>query len=112
MVSIDRQDYILFGTTQGLLHVVDANTGTEKFAFVPNEMVENQKDAFRLSNATTGGMQKLFYGIDGAWSLYTQYVVDDDANLVVGKGRSDNQYGMQIAYGGLRMGGAVITPWI
>lgn len=105
MVSIDRQDYILFGTTQGLLHVVDANTGTEKFAFVPNEMVENQKDAFRLSNATTGGMQKLFYGIDGAWSLYTQYVVDDDANLVVGKGRSDNQYGMQIAYGGLRMGG-------
>ena len=105
MVSIDRQDYILFGTTQGLLHVVDANTGTEKFAFVPNEMVENQKDAFRLSNATTGGMQKLFYGIDGAWSLYTQYVVDDDANLVVGKGRSDNQYGMQMAYGGLRMGG-------
>ena len=50
--------------------------------------------------------KKLFYGIDGAWSLYTQDVVDDDANLVVGKGRSDNQYGMQIAYGGLRMGGA------
>ena len=105
MKSVEREDYILFGTTQGLLHVVDAETGKEKFAFVPNEMVEHQKDAFRLVNVTSGGMQKLFYGIDGAWSLYTQYVVDEDANLVVGKGRSDNQYGMQIAYGGLRMGG-------
>ncbi|MCU7226355.1 hypothetical protein OC498_15960, partial [Acinetobacter bohemicus] len=38
MESTNREDYILFGTTQGLLHVVDANTGVEKFAFVPNEM--------------------------------------------------------------------------
>jgi type IV pilus assembly protein PilY1 len=32
-----------FGTTQGVLHVVDATTGEEKFAFVPNAMVESQK---------------------------------------------------------------------
>src|SRR5690606_23902074 len=31
MESKDREDYILFGTTQGLLHVVDAETGIEKF---------------------------------------------------------------------------------
>src|SRR5690606_40070585 len=68
MESEDREDYVLFGTTQGLLHVVNAETGIEKFAFVPNEMVENQKDAFLLSSATNGGMQKLYYGIDGARS--------------------------------------------
>lgn len=105
MESTSREDYVLFGTTQGLLHVVDAETGVEKFAFVPNEMVENQKDAFRLSSVTNGGLQKLYYGIDGSWSLYTQYVVDSSGNLVVGKGRTDSQQGMQMAYGGLRMGG-------
>lgn len=105
MESTNREDYILFGTTQGLLHVVDANTGVEKFAFVPNEMVDNQKDAFRLSNVTTGGMQKLFYGIDGAWALDTRYVVDASGNLTVGNGRTTSQKGWQIAYGGLRMGG-------
>ena len=105
MESTGREDYVLFGTTQGLLHVVDAETGIEKFAFVPNEMVEKQKDAFRLSSVTTGGLQKLYYGIDGAWSLYTQYVVDNNGNLVVGEGRTTSQQGMQMAYGGLRMGG-------
>ncbi|AYO55807.1 PilC/PilY family type IV pilus protein [Acinetobacter wuhouensis] len=105
MESTGREDYVLFGTTQGLLHVVDAETGVEKFAFVPNEMVEKQKDAFRLSSVTTGGLQKLYYGIDGAWSLYTQYVVDNSGNLVVGEGRTTSQQGMQMAYGGLRMGG-------
>ncbi|MFV5404442.1 pilus assembly protein PilY [Acinetobacter sp. 228] len=105
MESTNREDYILFGTTQGLLHAVDANTGVEKFAFVPNEMVDNQKDAFRLSNVTAGGMQKLFYGIDGAWALDTRYVVDASGNLTVGNGRTTSQKGWQIAYGGLRMGG-------
>lgn len=105
MESTGREDYVLFGTTQGLLHVVDADTGVEKFAFVPNEMVENQKDAFRLSSVTNGGMQKLYYGIDGPWSLYTQYVVDNTGSLVVGNGRTSSQKGMQMAYGGLRMGG-------
>ena len=105
MESDDREDYILFGTTQGLLHIVDAETGIEKFAFVPNEMVENQKDAFRLSSVTNGGMQKLYYGVDGPWALYTQYVIDSSGNLVVGSGRTASQTGMQIAYGGLRMGG-------
>src|SRR5690606_20596316 len=104
MESTGREDYVLFGTTQGLLHVVDAETGVEKFAFVINEMVENQKDAFRLSSVTNGGMQKLYYGVDGPWSLYTQYVVDGTGNLVVGDGRTASQKGMQMAYGGLRMG--------
>lgn len=115
MESTGREDYILFGTTQGLLHVVDAETGEEKFAFVPNEMVENQKNAFRESTVTNGGMQNLYYGIDGPWTLDTRYVVDDYGNLVVGKGRliaekTDKEpekriNGWQMAYGGLRMGG-------
>lgn len=102
--STNREDYVLFGTTQGLLHVVDAKTGKEKFAFVPNEMVENQKEAFLKYDSTTGGLSKLYYGIDAPWTTYTEYVVDSSNNLTVGTGRN-LQKGKQIAYGGLRMGG-------
>lgn len=102
--STNREDYVLFGTTQGLLHVVDAKTGKEKFAFVPNEMVENQKEAFLKYDSTSGGLNKLYYGIDAPWTTYTEYVVDSSNNLTVGTGRN-SQKGKQIAYGGLRMGG-------
>src|SRR5690606_9611996 len=104
MESTNREDYILFGSTQGLLHVVDAETGVEKFAFLPNEMVLNQRDAFRQADVTAGGISKLYYGVDGPWTLYTQYVIDTSGNLTVGSGKS-SQKGMQVAYGGLRMGG-------
>lgn len=107
--SKDRKDFVLFGTTQGLLHVVDAVTGKEKFAFVPNEMVENQKQAFLEAKTTSGGTNNLFYGVDGPWTTYTEYVVkevdtDGNATLSVGTGL-DSQQGIQMAYGGLRMGG-------
>lgn len=60
--SIDtsnRDDYLLFGSTQGLLHVVDAQTGIEKFAFAPNEMMQNQKAAFLSETSSTGGKNNL-----------------------------------------------------
>ncbi|WP_151961564.1 pilus assembly protein [Acinetobacter bereziniae] len=103
--SSGREDYVLFGTTQGLLHVVDAETGKEKFAFAPNEMVENQKNAFiDYQTGALGGTNKLYYGVDGPWTTYTEYVADSNGNLTVGAGRN-NQKGKQFAYGGLRMGG-------
>ena len=103
--STNREDYVLFGTTQGLLHVVDAKSGEEKFAFVPNEMIENQKEAFIKYTATSGGVNNLYYGIDGPWALYTEYVIDGSGNLTVGSGKGTNQKGKQLAFGGLRMGG-------
>ena len=102
--SENRNDYVLFGTTQGLLHVVDAQTGVEKFAFVPNEMVKNQKEAFLKYDTTSDGMSKLYYGIDAPWVTYTEYVIDSSKNLTVNNGVR-SQKGKQIAYGGLRMGG-------
>ncbi|WP_151869779.1 pilus assembly protein [Acinetobacter sp. TUM15509] len=102
--SSNREDYVLFGTTQGLLHIVDAKTGQEKFAFVPNEMIDRQPKAFQKYDTTTMGMSNLYYGIDGAWATYTEYVADSSGNLTVGNGRN-SQKGKQIAYGGLRMGG-------
>lgn len=102
--SENREDYIVFGTTQGLLHVVDAVTGKEKFAFVPHEMIENQKEAFVQYDSTEGGTHKMFYGVDGPWTAYTEYVLDESDHLTVAEGLH-NQVGQQMLYGGLRMGG-------
>lgn len=102
--STDREDYVLFGTTQGVLHVVDATTGEEKFAFVPNAMVQSQKEAFMNFDTTIGGMDRLYYGVDGPWTSYTEYVTAADDMLTVGSGL-DSQVGKQLVYGGLRMGG-------
>ncbi|MGS0706557.1 pilus assembly protein PilY [Acinetobacter sp. ANC 3781] len=103
--STSREDYVLFGTTQGLLHVVDALTGQEKFAFVPNEMVDKQKEGFSNYTSTSGGISNLYYGVDGPWTVHTEYVIDGSGNLTVGTGKGINQKGKQLAFGGLRMGG-------
>lgn len=110
MGSTGREDYVLFGTTQGALHVVKAGTsgiaggGEEVFTFIPNEMLVKQKQAFEKPEVTSGGTNQLFYGIDGPWTAYTEYVVDGSGYLTVGDGKGD-QKGVQDVYGGLRMGG-------
>lgn len=112
--TTDRDDYLLFGSTQGLLHVVDADTGVEKFAFAPNEMMQNQKAAFLSDTSSTGGSANLFYGVDAPWTAYTQYVSKTDGTLTVkssdrtSDGGSNTDLalkGLQWVYGGLRMGG-------
>ena len=109
-----RKDYLLFGSTQGILHVVDA-TGKEVFAFVPNEIMERQKVAFLPESSSTGGKNNLFYGVDAPWTAYTKYVSKADGTLTVqdsgrllNKDDEDNDQtikGLQWVYGGLRMGG-------
>ncbi|MHA3092573.1 pilus assembly protein [Acinetobacter brisouii] len=105
-----RQDYLLFGSTQGLLHVVDKD-GKEVFAFVPNEMMNNtnQRNAFLSTTSSTAGSSNLFYGIDAPWAAYTQYVANSDGSLTVGtsdRSTTNNSIqGKQWVYGGLRMGG-------
>lgn len=120
--TTDRDDYLLFGSTQGLLHVVhagknatDSNRGKEVFAFAPNEMMQNQKAAFLSESSSTGGKTSLFYGIDAPWTAFTQYIAKSDGTLTVkDSGRTVKETddgdeialkGLQWVYGGLRMGG-------
>lgn len=124
-----REDYIIFGSTQGLLHVVYAEDhiedgqvikgGTEKFTFVPNEMLENdqQRKAFKGNNLSGhGSFGNMQYGIDGAWTAYTEYVWNNtDKKWTVEKAGGQacekdgkevqGACGKQYIYGGLRMGG-------
>lgn len=114
--SEDRQDYILFGTTQGLLHVVDAESGEEKFSFLPKEMLEKQYELLKAgAGSWNKGKSALYYGIDGEWTAHTVYVTKDDGTLTVdgvirnvagsNSNEKENLKGKQWVYGGLRMGG-------
>lgn len=114
--SSNRKDYLLYGSTQGALHVIDNKTGEEKFAFVPNEMMRTQKEALLHEGKSTGGVKGLFYGIDAPWTAYTQYVVDPDNAEKLTVNHNNRRYdpanpsslntaGVQWVYGGLRMGG-------
>ena len=128
--GLERDDYIIFGTNQGLLHVIkaskknketqkDEDDGDEVFAFVPNEMLENskQRKAF-TGNGLEGhdSFSNMQYGVDGPWTAYTEYVWNSkDNKLTVGKSATDavcikdgvftGACGKQYLYGGLRMGG-------
>ncbi|QUY36902.1 pilus assembly protein [Acinetobacter junii] len=115
-VTSGREDYVLFGSVQGILHVVKADDyttsnggGKEVFAFVPNEMIDRQSKAFLTPDQSTGGTANLFYGIDAPWVAYTEYVPKADGTLTVGTGKvttgSATLQGKQMVYGGLRMGG-------
>ncbi len=111
-----RKDYVMFGTTQGLLSVVDASTGIEKFSFVPKEMIERQSETFKANAGNlAGGKNALYYGLDGEWTAHTVYVTKPDGTLTVNAtardvigsltGEKENLDGKQWVYGGMRMGG-------
>lgn len=110
--KIDRDDYIAFGSTQGLLHVVDADDGKEKFAFVPNEMLENAEQRKAFVKDRKGYWPDMPYGIDGAWTAYTEYAygMDSEGKVYATVKQAKNKdtviaTGKQTLYGGLRMGG-------
>lgn len=111
--STNREDYVLFGTTQGLIHIVNAETGVEKFSFVPKEIIEGQSETFKNEGGNlAGGKDALYYGMDGEWTAHTIYVSKSDGTLTVKgtsrtdlDGKTEDLSGKQWVYGGMRMGG-------
>ncbi len=118
--SESREDYVLFGTAQGMVHVVDADTGIEKFTFLPKEMLQKQPETLRSGGGNLiGGKNALYYGMDGEWTAHSIYVSNEDGTLTVrgskrnvvgafdedGKPITEDIIGKQWAYGGMRMGG-------
>ena len=90
----ENQNNILFFSTLGAtLHGVDANTGVEKFAFIPAEKLP----ALKLLFDNPGSVEPE-YGLDLTWTLYRK---DTNADGQINGAGGDKLY----AYGGMRMGG-------
>ncbi len=109
-----RDEYVLFGSSEGALHLVDTDDfgssdgGEETFAFVPKQMLLNQHKALIKGETHAAiGMPKM--GMDAPWLVTTNYVYDDVATTTSTNGQvridaSGDTRGM-FAYGGMRMGG-------
>lgn len=107
-VTAVRDDYVLFGSSEGGLHLVDADDqsaggGTEKFVIIPREMLKDaSKSDALIKGATKADIGSPNFGIDAPWLVSADYKYDFENNKVNIDTTDDKGV---FAYGGLRMGG-------
>lgn len=100
-ITDTREDYVLFGSMDGALHVVHADSGKEAGAIIPRKMLINQPKAL-VSGSIKDKEGEPYFGIDAPWLVTTDYKYDLEAKRVT----VDTSDGKGVyAYGGLRMGG-------
>lgn len=120
-VTDTRDDYALFGSSDGMVHMVNAdnytttgNGGRELLAFMPKLMLDKQPEA--LINGTSTDVGKPYFGVDAPWLVSANYFYDLDNNRVTvtpcaadtvidPSNTRDCRNTYVRAYGGLRMGG-------
>jgi len=100
-----RKEYVVYGSMEGGLHIVDASTGEEKSVFVPKEVLDNQ-DGKSLANFEFKETGTLSYGVDAPWAADNTFkVVSSTSNGVT---TTKYQATRMNIYGGLRMGGSAL----
>ncbi|WP_352336565.1 pilus assembly protein PilC [Psychrobacter sp. 16-MNA-CIBAN-0192] len=109
----NRDDYLLFGTMDGALHMVESKSGKEQWALVLQEMFRKQPDAL-----VKDAMGDLAFGVDAPWLVSAKYryssatvtetrkvsLYKPNANDVNDATNTSNFLPLA-AYGGFRMGG-------
>ena len=100
----DRDDYIMFGSMEGALHLAKSDTGEESMAFIPKQFITNQvklkalKEGVVSTNITTDNPP--VFGVDAPWTTTGKYDYKFNAD---GSGKVTAN-SMRI-YGGLSKGG-------
>lgn len=93
--DLTHESVIFIATNEGYLHAVDTDTGVEKFAFIPRELLGNLQYYYEGEN-----MSPRPYGLDGPITAYTVDGNDDGdlldsedtVTLIVGMRRGGNNY--------------------
>lgn len=105
-----RHEYVVYGSMEGGLHIVDAKTGQEKSVFVPKEIIDHQYDTL-VQQHSKGIVAEskigMAYGVDAPWTADNTFkvqVVKDASNKQSVQYQADR---LNI-YGGLRMGGEAL----
>lgn len=109
-VTAVRDDYVLFGSSEGGLHLVDADNysaggdgGKEDFVVIPREILRDKSKSLALvDDSTKAQIGSPNFGIDAPWLVSADYKYDLTNNTV--NIATDGIKGLY-AYGGLRMGG-------
>ena len=93
----DRDDYIMFGSMDGALHLVSSEKGEETFAFIPKTIIKQQLKALKVDSE--GAVGRTVFGVDAPWT--SSSVLEYDFSGTPKKVKATSVK----AYGGLRMGG-------
>lgn len=94
----------LFSTDNGgAFRAIDTNNGEELFAFIPPELLKNQKIYLDNdgTNVTDAGKSKFVYGLDGPMTVWRKES-NADVDIVIESGDGDHVY----SYFGMRRGGS------
>ena len=103
----DRQDYVIYGSMDGALHMLDDSTGKEIFTFVPKQILDLQPQALTGNGTAKDGSYP--YGVDAPWLTYASYTTkatttgEGDAATTTNTFEAEQSF----ALGGLRMGGSM-----
>ena len=111
----NRDDYLLFGSMDGALHMVDAKTGEEKWALILQEMFRKQPEAL-----VKDALGELSFGVDAPWLVSAKYRYSSTINGTsktrkvslyqptsgdINDATNTSNFLPLAAYGGFRMGG-------
>lgn len=103
MVATDessRDDYVMFGSMEGALHIASADSGQESLAFIPKTILNKQIEALQPDGTIADAP---VFGVDAPWSVQGSYKYDFSSPTSESSGKilADKVY----VYGGLRQGG-------
>ncbi|MED6316081.1 MAG: PilC/PilY family type IV pilus protein [Pseudomonadota bacterium] len=103
MVATDessRDDYVMFGSMEGALHIASADSGQESLAFIPKTILNKQIEALQPEGTIADAP---VFGVDAPWSVQGSYKYDFSSPNSKSSGKiiADKVY----VYGGLRQGG-------
>lgn len=101
-----RKDYLIYGSMDGALHMLDDKTGKETFTFVPKQILDLQPDALTGKGTAKDGSYP--YGVDAPWLTYVSYTTKSTTTGTGDAATTTNTYesDQSFALGGLRMGGS------
>lgn len=88
-----QDNTLYFSTTEGVLHAVNANTGVEQFAYIPQEMLGKIQPQYDNPEQAVPE-----FGMDSSWTVWRE---DSNHDFRIASGGSDKVY----LFGGVRMGG-------
>lgn len=109
-VARDKAEYVVYGSLDGGLHIVDAASGIEQSVFVPREILDNQPETLASTESSglvpTGLNSALAYGVDAPWVADNTF----KASSTKSSGTTTTTYTALTmnVYGGLRMGGSAL----
>ncbi|UYZ70135.1 hypothetical protein LP089_08300 [Moraxella bovis] len=117
-VTDERDEYVLFGSMDGALHMVDSDNfsesgsgGKEQFAIITKQMLLKQPEALSASvSGESEGVGKPKFGVDAPWLVTATYTYQDgklvaqSTEPTAPQGKSYNTLSGVNAFGGFRLG--------